>query len=492
VVYVVQNAFSFLIKINVNHFINGNHYPPNSNQYADVTNPCTGEVVGTYAVGNPHDVQVALESAAAAFKLWKKRPMAERAKIQHRIADLMRENADELAHILCLELGRPLAGCVTEIQRSAELLDYYAEEALRMKGELPMTNVEGEQVMVVRQPVGVVVAITPFNYPITLLTFKLGAALMMGCTVVAKPSEDTPLSTLRLATLFTEGGLPDGVFNVVTGFGAEIGKSLISNDLVAKIAFTGGTSTGKLIAQTAASLNKRITLELGGQSPAIVCKDADLTKVIPALVRHAFSNSGQFCYRVNRIYVQKEIYDTFLDRFCEGVDKLTVGNDLKKRCDLGPLVNEKIFRNSEIQVADAHLKNAKILRGGTRLTGSDFDLGWYFPPTVIADTDHSMLIMKAETFGPVVGIMPFSDNEEALNLANDTDYGLAAYVFSKDLGTALRLVEQIDAGSVWVNDIFRSHQNVPFGGMKQSGIGREKGRYGLEAYTELKTIYLNY
>ncbi len=478
--------------INGNHFINGQYHLPHSGQYADVTNPCTGEIIGQFAVGDETDVQIAIESASKAFRLWKKRPMSERAKIQHRAADLMRQNAASLAKTLCLELGRPLAGCWTEIQRSAELLDYYAEEALRMKGELPFTNVEGEQVMVVRQPIGVVVAITPFNYPITLLVFKLGAALMMGCTVVAKPSEDTPLSTLQLAALFAESGLPHGVFNVVTGYGSSIGKALISNDLVSKIAFTGGTSTGKFIAQLASSLNKRITLELGGQSPAIVCADADLSKAIPALVRHAFANTGQFCYRVNRIYVQQDIYDLFVQRFCETVRQLTVGNDLKKTCDLGPLVNHKIFQNAENQVVDAISKGGKILTGGQQLTGGDYDLGWYFPPTVVADANHSMHIMQEETFGPVVGIMPFSEHPQALDWANDTIYGLAGYVFSKDLGTALRLAEQIDAGSVWVNDIFRSHQNVPFGGMKQSGIGREKGRYGLESYTELKTIYLNY
>jgi succinate-semialdehyde dehydrogenase / glutarate-semialdehyde dehydrogenase len=476
----------------VNHFINGKKHKPNSGQYADVLNPCTGAVVGSFALGNEQDVEEAIFSAYATFQQWKKQPLAYRIKLQHKAADLMRENAQELAQILRCELGRPLAGCLTEIMRSAELLDYYAEEASRMKGEMPLNNIEGEKVFVVREPVGVVAAITPFNYPITLLTFKIGAALVMGCTVVAKPSEDTPLSTLRLAEIFHEAGFPAGAFNVITGYGADMGNTLIAHDLVAKIAFTGGTTTGKRIAQTAASLNKRMTLELGGQSPAIVCADAHLDKAIPALVKHAFANSGQFCYRVNRIYVQKDIYNDFLNRFCALVDGFTIGNDAQKTCDLGPLVNEKIYRNSEIQTADALQKGAKILRGGKRLLGGDYDTGWYFPPTVISNTDHTMLIMKEETFGPVVGIMPFDNNSNALMLANDTVYGLAAYVFSENVGTALRFAEQLDAGSVWVNDIFRSYQNVPFGGMKQSGVGREKGRYGLEAYTELKTIYLNY
>lgn len=475
-----------------NHFINGEKCPPQSGQYFNIINPCTGETITQCAQGNAHDVENALKSAADAFALWKKRPMAERAKLQHKAADLMRQNADELAQLLHSELGRPLAGCQNEIIRSAELLDFYAEEGLRLRGEIPMNNIEGEQVLVLRQPVGVVVAITPFNYPITLLIFKLGAALIAGCTVVAKPSEDTPLSTLRLAEIFTEAGYPKGCFNVVTGFGHEIGNVLIEHPITQKIAFTGGTATGKRIAQVAAAHNKRITLELGGQSPAIVCDDADLDVACPAVVKHAFANSGQFCYRVNRIYVHEGIYEAFLSRFSLLMDKLKVGNDSKSPCDMGPLVNEKIFKNSEIQVADALEKNAQILRGGKKLTGEDYDKGWYFAPTAIANADHSMKIMTEETFGPVVGIMPFNNLETALDWANDSPYGLAAYVFSRQLGTGLRLAEGLEAGSVWVNNIHRSHHNVPFGGMKQSGIGREKGHYGVEEYTELKTIYLNY
>ena len=473
-----------------NHFINGQKHAPNSGQYFDVTNPCTGETIATCARGNAKDAEIALVSADAAFKSWKKRPTAERAKLQHKAADLMRQNAEALAQILRSELGRPIAGCLTEIQRSADLLDYYAEEGLRLRGEIPLNNIEGEQVMVIRQPVGVVVAITPFNYPITLLIFKLGAALVAGCTVVAKPSEDTPLSTLRLAEIFKEAGYPEGVFNVITGFGHEMGNTLIEHPITQKIAFTGGTATGKRIAQIAAAHNKRIILELGGQSPAIVCEDADLDVACPALVKHAFANSGQFCYRVNRIYVAKKLYKTFLKRFTDLMDNLTIGSH--PNCDMGPMVNEKIYRNSEIQTADARQKKAKILRGGKRLTGGDYDNGWYFPPTVITDANHTMKIMTEETFGPVVGIMPFSNIDTALNLANESDYGLAAYVFSQQLGTGLRLAEQLEAGSVWINNIHRSHHNVPFGGMKQSGIGREKGHFGVEDYTELKTIYLNY
>ncbi len=473
------------------NFINGTWVKPHSNQYADVFNPCSGEVIETFACSNLQDVNDALSAANQAFKSWKKMPVAQRAVLQHKAANLMRQYAERLANTIANELGRPIAGCLTEISRSADLLDFYAEEGLRMKGEIPLHNLEGEKALIIREAIGVVVAITPFNYPITLLVMKLGAALMAGCTVVAKPSEDTPISTLMLADFFAEAGYPSGVFNVLTGWGAEIGNALIEHPITAKIAFTGGTSTGKRIGATAAMHNKRVTLELGGQSPAIVCEDANITTAATAIVRHAFANSGQFCYRVNRVYVHETQYQAFLEKAIELTQKLRIGNPFSN-ADMGPMVNQKIYQNSEVQVLDAIEKGATIKTGGKRLRGEEFDKGWFFPPTIIADTNHSMKIMTEETFGPVVGIMPFKTNEEAIALANDSEYGLAAYVFSEQLGTGLRMAEVLEAGSVWINNISRSYHDVPFGGVKQSGIGREKGHYGIEAYTELKTIYMNY
>lgn len=473
------------------NFINGIWVKPHSNLYADVFNPCTGEVIETFACSNLEDVNDALNAANQAFKSWKKMPVAQRAILQHKAANLMRQYSERLANTIANELGRPLAGCLTEISRSADLLDFYAEEGLRMKGEIPLHNLEGEKALIVREAIGVVVAITPFNYPITLLVMKLGAALMAGCTVVSKPSEDTPISTLMLAEIFAEADYPSGVFNVLTGWGSEIGNALIEHPVTAKIAFTGGTNTGKRIGATAAMHNKRVTLELGGQSPAIVCEDADITTATAAIVRHAFANSGQFCYRVNRVYVHKAQYQVFLEKAIELTQKLRLGNPFSN-ADMGPIVNQKIYQNSEVQVLDAIEKGATIKIGGKRLRGEEFDKGWFFPPTIIADTNHSMKIMTEETFGPVVGIMPFKTNDEAIALANDSEYGLAAYVFSEQLGTGLRMAEALEAGSVWINNISRSYHDVPFGGVKQSGIGREKGHFGIEAYTELKTIYMNY
>lgn len=473
------------------NFINGKWTKPQSGNYGNVVNPVTAELIEKVPHSNLEDVDAVMQSSFEAFKKWKKVPVAERAKIQHKAAQSMREQAEELGNTLAKELGRPLEACINEIKRSADLTDYYAEEGLRLKGEIPLHNIEGERAMVIREPIGVVVAITSFNYPIALLTMKLGAALITGCTVVSKPSDDTPLSTMLLAELFSQAGYPDGVFNVITGRGRDIGDALVTHKYTAKIAFTGGTSTGQRIGALAAQYCKRVTLELGGQSPVIVCEDANLDLAIPAIVKHTFANSGQFCYRVSRIYVHEAIYRDFVTKMTEQANKLTVGDQFSGS-DMGPIISEKIYKTSEEQTADAKKKGATVTTGGERLKGEEYDKGWFFPPTIIADVDHSMEIMKEETFGPVAAIMKFKNNAEAIELANDSVFGLAAYVFTGELGTGLRIAEELEAGSVWVNNIQRSYHDVPFGGVKQSGIGREKGRQGIESFTELKTIYYSY
>ena len=473
-------------------FIDGGWRQAASGARHNVVNPATGAVADTVPTGGKRDADIAIVAAERAFKTWRRTPIATRARLLKRAASLMRERAPELGRTLTSELGRPLAAAVTEIERSADLMDVYAEEGLRIHAEMPLTGTPGEKVIVTREPVGVVIAITLFNYPVTLLTFKLGAALIAGCTVVAKPAEDTPLSTLMLAGLFHEAGFPPGCFNVVTGKGRDIGMAMVEHPIPRKVAFTGGTIAGKTIAAAAAATMKRITLELGGQCPAIVCADADLENAAAAIARHAFANSGQFCYRVNRVHVERPAYEAFLALLVQHAWKFDIGDGLTSACALGPLVNEKIYRNSERHVTDARNNGARILVGDERLRGGIYDNGFFFPPTIVADADHSMLVMTEETFGPVLGVMPFDDKAEALRLANDTRYGLAGFVFASNLATALALGEAIEAGSVWINDIHRSNHNVPFGGMKESGIGREKGRYGVESYLEYKTLYLAY
>jgi succinate-semialdehyde dehydrogenase / glutarate-semialdehyde dehydrogenase len=455
-----------------------------------VTDPTSGAVIDTVPLGGAAEADMAIRAASVAFATWKAVPMAKRVRIQKACAVAMRAAADDLAGLLSRELGRPVAGCLQEISRSAELLDVYAEEGLRLQATMALATGVGEKTIVTRDAVGVVVAITPFNYPINLLMFKLGAALVAGCTVVAKPSEDTPLSTLVLADLFHKAGLPPGVFNVVTG-GRALGEALVSHPVPRKIAFTGSVPAGKAIAAAAAGTMKRLTLELGGHSPAIVCADADLDRAARAITRHGFANSGQFCYRVNRVYVDAAVYDDFLARLVGQVAALTVA-PAGGAGDLGPLVNEKIFANAARQIADARAKGARVLTGGDRLTGAGYDGGYYLPPTVLAEATPAMLVMQEETFGPVLGIAPVANAAEALARANDSRMGLAGFVFTRDLARGMTLCEGLEAGSVWLNEIQRSSHYVPFGGMKESGLGREKGHYGVEAYLEYKTMYLSY
>jgi succinate-semialdehyde dehydrogenase / glutarate-semialdehyde dehydrogenase len=471
-------------------FIDGAPADAISGRTMPVTDPATGTSFDTVPLAGPDDADAAITSAARAFRTWKTTPMAERVRLQRACAQAMRREAKPLAALLSRELGRPLPGCLHEISRAAELLDVYAEEGLRLTGSVAFGSGPGEKTMVTREPVGVVVAITPFNYPINLLLFKVGAALIAGCTVVAKPAEDTPLSTIRLAELFHDAGLPAGVFNVVTG-GRELGEALVAHPVPRKVAFTGSVPAGKAIAAAAAGTMKRLTLELGGHSAAIICADADLDTAADAITRHGFANSGQFCYRVNRVFVEKRVYGAFLEKLTARVAKLTMA-PAGGEGDLGPLVNEKIFANSARQIADAREKGARILSGGDRLRGKGFDGGFYLRPTLIADATPDMLIMREETFGPVLGLAAVASPAEALERANDCSTGLAGFVFTRDLARGLALCEGLEAGSVWLNDIQRSSHLVPFGGMKESGIGREKGRYGVEAYLEWKTMYLSY
>ena len=348
-------------------FIDGSWIQAASGARHNVVNPATGGVIDTVPTGDARDADIAILAAERAFRTWKKTPVAARARLQKKAANAMRDRAGDIGRVLTTELGRPLRAAIAEIERSADLMDVYAEEGLRIHAEMPLTGASGEKVIVTREPVGVVIAITPFNYPVTLLTFKLGAALIAGCTVVAKPAEDTPLSTLMLAEVFHEAGFPQGCFNVVTGKGRDIGMAMIAHPVPRKVAFTGGTAAGKAIAAAASATMKRVTLELGGQCPAIVCADANIASAAAAITRHAFANSGQFCYRVNRVYVERPRYEAFVEALAQHAEKLDVGDGLASDCALGPLVNEKIYRNSEAHVADARNKGARIVTGGDRL-----------------------------------------------------------------------------------------------------------------------------
>jgi succinate-semialdehyde dehydrogenase/glutarate-semialdehyde dehydrogenase len=454
-----------------------------------VTDKSTGDVIGHVPVATSGDVDAAMVTALAAFKTWKLVPIVERSRIQKTCAAAMRKNADAIAQILTRELGRPLAGCLHEISRGAELLDVYADEAVNLPVSFTASETSTGKTVVTREPVGVVAAITPFNAPINLLIFKLGAALMASCTVVAKPADDTPLSTLLLQKIFEDAGLPKGCFIVVTG-DRSVGEMLVAHPTPRKVAFTGSIPAGKAIAAAAAATMKRVTLELGGQSPAIVCADADLAAAAKAICRHAYFNAGQICYRTAKVYVEREAYDAFLTLLIENVKALTLA-PAGATGDMGPMVNQRMFDNTMRHVIDAKEKGARILTGGERATGAGFDGGYFMQPTLIADVPESALMMRAETFGPALAVARVNSADEAVELSNNTPYGLAAFVFTNDATRGAKLCTELEAGSVWLNDIQRSAHNVPFGGMKESGLGREKGRWGIEAYFEWKSTYLS-
>lgn len=466
--------------------------PSHAGTTLSVIDKATGDRIAAVPCCDTEDIHAAVQGAHAALRGWRQRPMEERAAIVRRCAQAMRDHSAALGVWTMRELGRPREGAEREVERSADLLDAFADQALQLQDQWAHSGRAGEQMLVVREPVGVVAAITPFNYPITLLCTKLGAALVAGCTVVAKPAEDTPVGTLLLAELFAQSGLPPGVFQVVTGTGAGAGAALVEHPLVRKVAFTGGTAAGKAIAAAAAAGVKRLTLELGGHCPAIVCADAAMEKAVPQIVRHAYANSGQLCYRINRIYAHRAVYEPLVQALAQVAATLKVGAPDAPGVDLGPMVNHRMWDNAHRQTEDAAAKGARILCGGRRVAVRGCEAGWFFAPTLIADATPDMLVMQQETFGPVVAVQRVEDDAQALQLANSGESGLAAFVFTQDLARGLTLCQRLEAGSVWLNDIGRSSHRAPFGGMKQSGLGREKSSLGIESYLEAKTIYLSY
>ncbi len=454
-----------------------------------VMDPARREVIATVPRCDASVVDEAVAGAVEAQKDWARIPAGERRDRILSLADQVEAHGRALALRLSEEVGKPIRAAEGEVANAVQLIRYFAEEAFRLTGHLPLTGTPGRQTLVVREPVGVVAAITPFNYPLSTLICKSVPALAVGCAVVAKPDEHTPLTTLELARLATEAGLPPGLFQVVTGLGPETGDLLVRHPDVRLITFTGSTEVGKTIQQTAAAHVKRLILELGGHCPAVVCADADWRSLVPALVAQAYKNSGQYCYRVTRLLVAEEIREPFLDAFVSEASRLTLGDPKNPETDLGPLNNRSIFERVSEQVLDAVALGAQTILGGVP---PDPDAGFFFPPTVLTRVRPEMCLYREEIFGPVVLALPFQDEDEGVERANDTPFGLAAYVFSKDLGKALRLASRIEAGSVWVNGIHQAQAEAPFGGMKESGIGREKSRFGVEAFTELKTYYISY
>lgn len=453
-----------------------------------VYNPATGEKLADVADCGIGDAEKAIEAAHAAFPLWRDMLAQERADILLKWRDLIVEHKQKLAELLTREQGKPLAEALTEIGRG-ESLSWSAEEGKRVLGMTVPPFKKNTRVTITKQPVGVVSAITPWNFPHSMITRKVGPALAAGCTVVLKPAEDTPLSALALADLAEQAGLPKGVLNIVTCSAEnapEIGKILTTHPNVRKISFTGSTQVGKILMKQGADTVKKISMELGGNAPFIVFDSADLEQAVQGAVASKFRNTGQTCICANRIFVQSGIYDAFTAALAKAVSALKTGNGMGKNVEIGPMINQSALDKVEKFVSDAKSKGAEVLIGGQPV--SDGEL--FYQPTVLSNMTKEMLAFRDEIFGPVAPLYRFDTEEEAIALANDTQYGLAAYFYSQDLGQCFRVSERLEYGMVGINEPFLAHASVPFGGVKESGTGREGGPGGLDDFLETKYILL--
>jgi succinate-semialdehyde dehydrogenase / glutarate-semialdehyde dehydrogenase len=457
-----------------------------SGETIQVINPSTEAVVGAIPVASSAEIDLAVRTAHQAFKTWRDTPAAERAAAMMKLVGAVRANADEIARTLTLEQGKPLWQSKGEIGGFCAVIEFYAQEARRIQGSVLQSDNRDRFVYTLRQPVGVVACIPPWNDPLHLLSRMIGPAFAAGCTVVAKPSSDTPLATLLVAQAALAAGFPAGVFNVITGPGGTVGEALVRHPLVRKVALTGSLQGGRQVMRAAAEDIKRVTLELGGQCPCIVWDDADLLKASEALTFQAFRSAGQVCNRVNRVYAHAEIYDELVARVAKLAARVTCGDGFTDGVDIGPLVNSRQLAWVAGQVEDAVAKGARLLTGGKRLGES----GFFYAPTVLADCAAGMEVLSEETFGPVLAFVKVDgDLEQAFEAANDTVYGLSAYFFSRDMRNCYLAAQRLEAGSVWINDIHGSFIQAPYGGMKASGIGREQGSIAVDDYLDWKTVY---
>ncbi|HSV30433.1 MAG TPA: NAD-dependent succinate-semialdehyde dehydrogenase [Atribacteraceae bacterium] len=427
-----------------------------------------------------------------AFREWSAKTPFERARFLEKAALEVERKAEEIGKVMSSEQGKPLAEAIGEVKGSVEVIRYFAEAGKRTFGEIIPLDKGNLSSIVIRQPIGVVAAITPWNYPVQLLAWKVGAALAAGCTVVAKVPSETPLSPLMFLRCLVDTGLPKGIISGVAGPGSTVGKGLALHPLVKKVSFTGSTEAGKKIMEYCAGGVKRVTLELGGQCPLLVLSDADLEKAVKGGVKRSFRNMGQVCNSINRIYVENSIYDQFLAMFVEETKKYRIGNGLLEEVDLGPMVSLDALRRVQEHVEDARAKGARVLAGGKKPAGEKYRKGYYFEPTVIGDVHHDMLVMKEETFGPVVGVMPFDNVTQAITWANDTRYGLAAYVYTSNLDRARQLCLALECGNVGLNNVDVATIYAPYGGWKESGFGSDLGPEGISSYQEVKHIKIEF
>lgn len=468
-------------------YINGQWCAAQDGGLQAIFNPATGELLGSVPIMGAHDTRSAIAAAHQALPAWRALTAKERAAILRNWYRLIMQNQEELAHIMTLEQGKPLAESRGEIAYGASFVEWFAEESKRVYGDLIPAPVANQRLLVLKQPVGVVAAITPWNFPSSMITRKTAPALAAGCTIVLKPAPQTPFSALALAELAHQAGIPAGVFNVVTGDAQAIGGELTGNPLVRKLSFTGSTQTGRLLLQQCAHDIKKVSLELGGNAPFIVFADADLDQAVAGALAAKYRNNGQTCVCTNRFYIHNAIYDQFAAKLHQAVGTLQVGNGLDDATSLGPLISRAAMEKVEAHIADAVQRGAQTLLGGQRHALG----GTFFEPTILLDVPHDALIAREETFGPVAPLFRFDDEEQVIQLANATEYGLAAYVYTQNLKRIFHLSEALEYGMVGINTGLISNEVAPFGGIKSSGLGREGSHYGIDEYLELKYVNIN-
>jgi succinate-semialdehyde dehydrogenase/glutarate-semialdehyde dehydrogenase len=450
----------------------------------DVLNPATGQKLGTVPNMGAAETRRAIEAAAAALPAWARKTAQERALILRRWYDLMLANQDDLARIMTAEQGKPLAEARSEIAYAASFIEWFGEEGKRLYGDVIPGHQPDKRILVLRQPIGVVAAITPWNFPAAMIARKVAPALAAGCTFVCKPATQTPYSALALAYLAERAGVPRGVLSVLTGDSAAIGAEMTAHRAVRKLSFTGSTAVGKqLMAQCVGTL-KKLSLELGGNAPFIVFEDADLDAAVAGTIASKYRNTGQTCVCANRLFVQDSVYDEFVSKLTAAVAKLKVGDGLAGQTDQGPLIDKHALAKVEEHIADALAKGAQVAAGGARHALG----GTFFQPTILTNVTSAMMVAREETFGPVAPLFRFKSEEEALALANDTEFGLAGYFYTRDLARAWRVSEALECGIVGLNTGIISTEVAPFGGIKESGVGREGSKYGILDYTEIKYV----
>jgi succinate-semialdehyde dehydrogenase/glutarate-semialdehyde dehydrogenase len=466
-------------------YIDGEWVGNNFEVLTEVINPATKEVLGTVPTGGACEAVQAVDAAHRAFKTWSKKTAEERYQLLTKWYQLIDENKLEIAKIMTMEQGKPLKEALGEVVYANSFISWYAEEGKRVYGETIPASHPSKRILVRKEPVGVVAAITPWNFPAAMITRKVGPALAAGCTCVVKPANQTPLTALKIAELAHEAGIPRGVLNVITGRSSEIGDAWLNDPRVTKITFTGSTEVGKTLMRGAAETVKKVSLELGGNAPFIVMDDANLAKAAVGLVQSKFRNAGQTCICTNRVYVQEGVKDEFIKLFQAELEKLKVGNGLEEGTDIGPLIDKAAYKKVDALVKDAVRNGGKVTYSGLKPADEN---GYFYAPTILTDVNDDMECMKDEIFGPLAPIATFKTEEEVIERANNSRYGLAAYVFTENLSRAFRISEQLEYGIVGLNDSLPSVAQAPFGGYKESGLGREGGHFGIEEFLEVKYI----